>query len=117
MLDEYAAHGLGRGGEKISPVGRFRDHAILDQSLHRLVQQVGRLQGMSRPFVPHVPGREAANLRVDGVAEISRRIRIAWHGAHPRKTLGKKIRIGVAILACTGEDGNMAVQELDMPLA
>ena len=65
LVDEDAAHGLGRGGEEVSTVVEARRSFALDEAQVRLVHQGGRVQGLPRLLVGQPLRRQPAQLVVD----------------------------------------------------
>jgi hypothetical protein len=77
ILDQDAAHGLGRGGEEMAATVPWLVCVAPDQPQIRLVDQGGRLQRLPRLFVGQTLPRESAQLVVDQRQQLPRGVRIA----------------------------------------
>jgi hypothetical protein len=64
FFDEDAAHGLGRGGEEMSAIGKLRT-VISNQSQPGLMHQRGGLQSLVGRFVGHFRRRQFAQFPID----------------------------------------------------
>ena len=80
-IDEDAAHGLGRGGEKVRAVGP-RGLPVAAQPQPRFVDEGRGLQGLAGRFAGHARGGEPAQLIINERQQLvrSRRIALAHRG-------------------------------------
>ncbi len=66
MVDQYAAHGLGREGEKMGSI-LVGDGIAGGDSHPALVQQRMRIQGVPSAFIAEESGRDLLQFRIEGV--------------------------------------------------
>jgi len=64
-VDQDAAHGLGRGGEEVSPSVPIPRLTLPDQTEVSLVDQSRGLEGLAGLLVGEASGRQCAQLVVD----------------------------------------------------